>query len=198
MIPGCWPGGTFGAAGAVTPGVNRLPPVGLTPFLVGDGGAALNDGVVVVVVVVEVVEGVCCPPLPQAAKVPISISTEAQAMAIRRRLVRPVFTIHVPFVIEVLIATVDAGRFGGRGRRQNLRREQVAAGWIDALLRRRRRRCAGWWRRSGRRGGCCRGGRLLAVIAAASCECAHCDQGSTASYNHQATSERVRAHENQD
>ena len=100
-----------------------------------------------VVVVVEVVEGVCCPPLPQAAKVLITISTEALAMAIRRRLVRPVITIHVPFVIEVLIATVDAGRLGRRGRRQNLGREQVAAGWVDALLRRRRRRCARWRRR---------------------------------------------------
>ena len=104
----------------MTPGVNKLPPVGLTPFSVGDGGAALDDGVVVVVVVVEVVEGVCCPPLPQAANVVITISTEALAMAIRRRLVRPVITIHVPFVIEVLIATMDAGRLGRRGRRHNL------------------------------------------------------------------------------
>lgn len=104
----------------MTPGVNRLPAVGLTPFSVGDGGAALDDGVVVAVVVVEVVEGVCCPPLPQAVNALIAISTEPPAMAIRRRLVRPVNTIHVPFVIEVLIA-VDARRLGRRGRRQNLR-----------------------------------------------------------------------------
>ena len=41
-MPGCWPGGTVGAAGALMAGVNRLPPVGLTSFSVGDGGAALG------------------------------------------------------------------------------------------------------------------------------------------------------------
>ena len=55
-MPGCWPGGTDGAAGAWTGGVNRLPPVGLMLFSVGDGGGVL-DGVVVVVVVVVVVDG---------------------------------------------------------------------------------------------------------------------------------------------
>jgi hypothetical protein len=65
--------------------VKRFPPVGLMPFSVGAGGAALDDGVVVTVVVVEVVDGVCCSPLlPQAANVPIATRTEALAMAIRR------------------------------------------------------------------------------------------------------------------
>ena len=115
MIPGCWPGGTLGAAGAVTPGVNRLGPVGLTPFSVGDGGAALDDGVVVVVV--EVVEGACCPLLPQAATGLSRSSAAALTMAIRRRLIRPVNTIHVLF--ESILA-VDAWRLGGRGWRENL------------------------------------------------------------------------------
>ncbi len=74
--------------------MNRLPPVGLTPFSVGDGAAALDDGeVVVVVVVVEVVY----PPLfPHAlATAPIVISAEPVATTIRRRLIRPLNTIHV-------------------------------------------------------------------------------------------------------
>ena len=127
----------MGAPGAVTPGVNRFPPVGLTPFSVGDGGAALGDvAVVAVVVVVVVVEGACCPLLPHAeARVHIAISAEARAMATRRRLIRPVNTIHVPFVS---IATVDARRFGGRGRRQDRGCKQVAPGGIDAFLRRSR------------------------------------------------------------
>lgn len=37
----------------MTPGVNRLPPVGLTLFSVGEGGAVLDGDVVVVVVVVD-------------------------------------------------------------------------------------------------------------------------------------------------
>jgi hypothetical protein len=56
-MPGCWPGGTDGAAGAWIGGVNRLPPVGLMFFSVGDGGGVLGGGVVDVVVVVVVVEG---------------------------------------------------------------------------------------------------------------------------------------------
>ena len=55
-MPGCWPGGTVWAGGALTPGVNRLPPVGLMLFSVGAGaGAAVLDGDDVVVVVVVVV-----------------------------------------------------------------------------------------------------------------------------------------------
>ena len=50
-MPGCWPGGTVWAGGALTPGVNRLPPVGLMLFSVGAGaGAAVLDGDDVVVV----------------------------------------------------------------------------------------------------------------------------------------------------
>jgi hypothetical protein len=54
LIPGCCPGGTFGAGVAVTGGVKRLPPVGLMLFSVGDGAGA---DVVVVVVVVVVLDG---------------------------------------------------------------------------------------------------------------------------------------------
>jgi hypothetical protein len=56
-MPGCWPGGTDGAAGAWIGGENKLPPVGLMFFSVGDGGGVLGGGVVDVVVVVVVVEG---------------------------------------------------------------------------------------------------------------------------------------------
>ena len=80
--------------------MNRLPPVGLMPFSVGGGGGALDDGVVVVVVVV-VVEGACPPLLPQAAtKVAIAISAEPLATAILRRLILPVLTIRVPFLLS--------------------------------------------------------------------------------------------------
>lgn len=82
----------------MTPGVNRLPPVGLTPFSVGVGAAALGD---VVVVVVVVVEGASPPLFPQAlAKAPIAISAEPLATTIRRRLIRPVYTIHVLFWVS--------------------------------------------------------------------------------------------------
>jgi hypothetical protein len=117
--------------------VNKLPPVGLTPFSVGDGGTALDDGDVVVVVVV--VEGACPPLFPHAlAKAPIAISAEPLATTIRRRLIRPVNTIHVLFVS---IVAVHAGRLGGCRRCLDVRCEQVAAGGVDALLRWRRRHC---------------------------------------------------------
>jgi hypothetical protein len=91
--------------------VNRLPPVGLTPFSVGDGGAALDGDVVVVVVVVDG----ACPPFPHAlAKAPIVISAEPAATTIRRRLVRPMNTIHI---LLVSVVAVHAGGFGGRRRR---------------------------------------------------------------------------------
>ena len=75
----------MGAGGALMSGVNKLPPVGLMPFSVGDGGAALDDGGVVVVVVV-VVEGVCSPLLPHPARnVPIAISAPPPTTATNRR-----------------------------------------------------------------------------------------------------------------
>jgi hypothetical protein len=78
-----------GAGGALTPGVNRLPPVGLMPFSVGEGGTALDDGggvVVVVVVVVDDVEGACSPLLPHPARnTPIAISAPPPTTAAKRR-----------------------------------------------------------------------------------------------------------------
>src|ERR1700754_3443917 len=69
------------------------------PFSVGDGAAALGD--VVVVVVVEVVEGACSPLLPHpAANAVNAISAQPLATAIRRRLIRPVITIRVPFMLS--------------------------------------------------------------------------------------------------
>jgi hypothetical protein len=63
-------------------GVNRLPPVGSMPFSVGDGGTALEDGVVVVVVVVE---GACSSLLPHPARnAPIAISAPPPTTATRR------------------------------------------------------------------------------------------------------------------
>jgi hypothetical protein len=77
-----------GAGGALMPGVNRLPPVGLMPFSVGDGGGALDDGGVVVVVVV-VVEGVYSPLLPHPARsAPIAISAPPPTTATNRRVNR--------------------------------------------------------------------------------------------------------------
>ena len=65
-----------------------MPPVGLMPFSVGDGGAALDGGVVVVVVVVViVVEGACPPLLPHpAVSAPIAIRTPPPTTTIKRRL----------------------------------------------------------------------------------------------------------------
>ena len=74
----------MGAGGALISGVKRLPPVGLMPFSVGDGGVALV-GVVVVVVVVDV-EGAWPPLLPHpAVNAPITISAPPPAAAIKRR-----------------------------------------------------------------------------------------------------------------
>lgn len=65
-------------------GENRLPPVGLMTFSVGDGGAAL-EGVVLVVVVVVVVDGACSPLLPHPARsAPIAISAPPPTTATRR------------------------------------------------------------------------------------------------------------------
>jgi len=65
-MPGCCPGGTVGAGGALTPGVNRLPPVGLMLFSVGaDGAEAVLEGDDVVVLVV--VDGAWLPLVPHPA-----------------------------------------------------------------------------------------------------------------------------------
>jgi hypothetical protein len=73
------PGGAVGAGGALTGGVNRLPPVGLIDFSVEDTGGADDDGVVVDV------SGAFSPP-PQAAVRPIiaTIAVPPTAAAIRR------------------------------------------------------------------------------------------------------------------
>lgn len=134
-MPGCWPGGTFGAGLAVTPGVKRLPPVGFTPFSVGVGAAALDGDVVAVVVDVD--EGACSPLEPQAvAKPPIAISAAPPAIATTSRLSLTVITMFVLFVPSFLVVPVHAWRFGWGGRRFDVRCEQVAAGGVDALLRR--------------------------------------------------------------
>jgi hypothetical protein len=76
------PGMAVGAAGALTGGVNRLPPVGLIDFSVGDT-VADDDGVVVVVVVD--VSGAFAPP-PHAAVSPTiaTIAVPPTAAAMRR------------------------------------------------------------------------------------------------------------------
>jgi hypothetical protein len=97
--------------------VKRLPPVGLTPFSVGDAGAAL-DGVVVVVVVVEVVEGACCPLVPHAvANAPIAINSEPLAM-VTRRPTRPMFIVHASFVLSGRRASCDGERRAARWAQQ--------------------------------------------------------------------------------
>lgn len=85
----CTPGGSVGAGSAFTGGVNRLPPVGLRLFSVGDTGAldgAVVEVVVVGVVVVVVLDGAGLSLLPHAAiNVPSPISIAAGATARRRR-----------------------------------------------------------------------------------------------------------------
>ena len=90
------PGMAVGAAGAFTPGVNRLPPVGLIDFSVGStvGGGAGVAGVVVVVVVVVgvVVSGPFCSSVPHAAVNEIIPMTAAPpAMTVSRRVNCPDF-----------------------------------------------------------------------------------------------------------
>jgi len=84
-IPGCCPGGTFGAGVAVTGGVKRLPPVGLMLFSVGDAGALLAGASLVVVVVVVVLDGLSPPPPPHAAvSAPIAMIAAPPATTPRR------------------------------------------------------------------------------------------------------------------
>jgi hypothetical protein len=77
------PGMAVAGGGALTGGVNRLPPVGLIDFSVGDSGA-VDDGVVVVVVVD--VSGAFSPPPPHAAVRPTIATTAVPptAAAMRR------------------------------------------------------------------------------------------------------------------
>jgi hypothetical protein len=76
-----------GAAGALTEGENKLPPVGLIDFSVGAGAGA--DVVALVVVVVGVVVSGAFSPSPQAVKAPIPTMAPMAAVAARRRAVRP-------------------------------------------------------------------------------------------------------------
>src|SRR5262249_29779644 len=89
LIPGCWPGGTFGAGVACTGGVNRFPPVGLMLFSPGAGGApapvGVVVGVVVVVVVVVVVSGAFSSLAHAAVIAPIAMMAERPATAASRR-----------------------------------------------------------------------------------------------------------------
>ena len=104
-MPGCWPGGTVGAAGALMAGVNRLPPVGLTSFSVGDGGAALGDGAVVdgVVVVVEgvvAVDGAWLLLLPHpVVSAPIATRAAPPAITIIRRPMRLALIVNLLYVL---------------------------------------------------------------------------------------------------
>lgn len=76
----------MGAGGALMSGVNRLPPVGLMPFSVGDGGGAVVvGGVVVVVVVVVDVDGAFSLLPHPAVNAPIAMRAPPPAMAIKRR-----------------------------------------------------------------------------------------------------------------
>lgn len=85
LRPGCRPGATLGAPGAVTAGLNRLPPVGLMLFSVGVADGDCDE----VVVVVVVVDGDCPPLLLQpAVSTPIARSAAPPAAAIRRRVDR--------------------------------------------------------------------------------------------------------------
>lgn len=76
------PGGSVGAGGAFTGGVNKLPPVGLMLFSVGEGGGAVVVELVVVVVVV--CSGAFCS-LAHAAIVPIAMTAAIPATAESRR-----------------------------------------------------------------------------------------------------------------
>ena len=93
----CTPGGSVGAGGASTLGVNRLPPFGSIDFSVGATVADEVAGVVVdvvVVVVVVVLEGASLPFDPHAAvRPPNAISAAHPAVRpIRRTTTREAIT----------------------------------------------------------------------------------------------------------
>jgi len=83
-----------GAGGAITGGVNRLPPVGLIDFSVGaTGGGAGVAGVVVVLVVVVVVSGAFCYSLAHEAVKPTIVTIAAPpTSAATRRAIRPIIS----------------------------------------------------------------------------------------------------------
>jgi hypothetical protein len=75
----------LGAGVACTGGVNRLPPLGLMLFSVGEAGVLLGGGVVVVVDVVVEAGGPWLPALPQAAiRAPIPMSAAPPRTAAKR------------------------------------------------------------------------------------------------------------------
>jgi hypothetical protein len=83
----------------------------LTPFSVGAGAGAPDGDVVVVVVVVLVDDdGACCPLVPHAARVPIAISDDPTAIAVRRRLLWSILT------VPASISSGGRGSSGGERR----------------------------------------------------------------------------------
>src|SRR5215208_6968054 len=101
-MPGCWPGGTVGAGGAYTGGVNRLPPVGLMLFSVGATGGAAGGEVVVGAVVVVVVEvsGAFSSSLAQDADKPTIVTiAKPPATAEKRRII-----VVIPCIFSILMS----------------------------------------------------------------------------------------------
>jgi hypothetical protein len=85
--------------GAFTGGVNRLPPVGLIDFSVGEGGggAGVAADVVVVVVVVVDVSGAFCSSFAHEAVKPTIVTTAAPpTTAATRRAIRPMISSYLP------------------------------------------------------------------------------------------------------
>jgi hypothetical protein len=95
-----------GAGGALMSGVNKLPPVGLMPFSVGEGGGALVGVVVVVVVVVVDVEGAFSLLAHPAVNAPIAMRAPAPATAIKRRVDN--FELMI-WILSVRLRLVDSG-----------------------------------------------------------------------------------------
>jgi hypothetical protein len=106
------PGGSVGAGGAITCGVNKLPPVGLIPFSVGatvGGGVVAVVVAVVVVVVVEVVgDGFWLVAHP-ATTDPIATRAAQPARAILTRLTRFELMIHILSFLSSFSTTKSRG-----------------------------------------------------------------------------------------
>jgi hypothetical protein len=100
------PGMAVGADGALTGGENRLPPVGLIDFSVGEGGGAGADVVslVVVVVVGGVVVSGAFSPCPQAESTPMAMIAPMPAVAARRRvpnlMMRPICVRELNYIVQ--------------------------------------------------------------------------------------------------